>query len=486
MENKPNKETHEGTSNSAFFICLKEVVEKCLSNRLEVRYMHLIFMKARLFTLIELIVVIVVLGILAAIVIPNISSIKEDAERTSIISNARNLQTSVDMFILEHNGATPTKENPSIGNPQTLEVYGLHPEHTRQLPKNKGIHWWLDYNHTVWASYVDAPKDVSFESNVLKWKTVDGAELYRIYSSNENKITTTSSTKGISNVRDFRPSENSVEFQSLEGLEELTSGTYLVSAIDKFGFETPPTKADTTYLGYIEPDKDFMSSLDVVPQPDSTQTIPPLHSLYFDGNDYVVAKKSHLLNIGNNFTLEAKITPASLVPTNGSISQSVNILGTWGSTGVGNASYYLGINQGKFRVGFFNGSVGEGYSSIQTLEVDKTYFVSAVLEGNELKIYIDNKLDSTHIVNVLPQYTNYPVTIGMEANYGYNYYTGSIHDIRIWNRPLTSNEVQKPSLSNNEPNLILHYDFENILSNTVLDKTNNKLDGIIYGAIYLD
>ena len=50
------------------------------------------------FTLIELIVVIVVLGILAAIVIPNISSFQKEARDAQLTADARNIQTALDMY----------------------------------------------------------------------------------------------------------------------------------------------------------------------------------------------------------------------------------------------------------------------------------------------------------------------------------------------------------------------------------------------------
>jgi len=50
------------------------------------------------FTLIELIVVIAVLGILAAIIIPNISNFQGKARDTQLTADVRNLQTAVDMF----------------------------------------------------------------------------------------------------------------------------------------------------------------------------------------------------------------------------------------------------------------------------------------------------------------------------------------------------------------------------------------------------
>lgn len=52
------------------------------------------------FTLIELIVVIAILGILAAIVIPNISSFQKKAKDTQVIADTRNIQTAFDMYMI--------------------------------------------------------------------------------------------------------------------------------------------------------------------------------------------------------------------------------------------------------------------------------------------------------------------------------------------------------------------------------------------------
>lgn len=209
----------------------------------------------KLFTLIELIVVIVVLGVLAAIVIPNISSFKEEAKETAILSDARNIQTAVDMFMLEKDGKTPTNEKATLGNPQIVELYGLKPEYLRDTPKDNGAKFWLDENNTVWASMVDAPTNVNFDEGLLTWNTVDGAELYKIYKTED---ATMASAKGslklefIENVIPLNDSEPS------KTLPILTKGTYLVTAIDVFNFESAPTKVNTSYEGYKEgPNKDF-------------------------------------------------------------------------------------------------------------------------------------------------------------------------------------------------------------------------------------
>jgi len=57
--------------------------------------------KRRKFTLIELIVVIAVLGILAAIVIPNIGNFQNKARDAQLTADTRNVQTALDMYRLD-------------------------------------------------------------------------------------------------------------------------------------------------------------------------------------------------------------------------------------------------------------------------------------------------------------------------------------------------------------------------------------------------
>jgi prepilin-type N-terminal cleavage/methylation domain-containing protein len=210
------------------------------------------------FTLIELITVIVVLGILAAIVIPNISSIKEDGKVAAIKSDARNIQTAVDMYGLDFHGATPTKEKATFGNPQIVELYGLEPEYLRNIPKNNGAKFWLDENNTVWASMVDAPTKVIYDDGggKLTWETVDGAELYKVYKTSGELTSSTKGSEKMEFLEVVKPINS--ETQSVD-LPTLSKETYLVTAIDIFDFESAPTKEGTTYQGYGEgPSKDFI------------------------------------------------------------------------------------------------------------------------------------------------------------------------------------------------------------------------------------
>ncbi|MDR1376389.1 MAG: type II secretion system major pseudopilin GspG [Synergistaceae bacterium] len=61
------------------------------------------------FTLIEIMVVVVILGMLAAIVVPSVGRSAEEARRTSAKAQIENLVTSLEMYRL-HNGVYPTTQ----------------------------------------------------------------------------------------------------------------------------------------------------------------------------------------------------------------------------------------------------------------------------------------------------------------------------------------------------------------------------------------
>lgn len=61
------------------------------------------------FTLLELIVVVAVIGILAAIIVPQVTDIQDDAKENSVRANLVNIQTSMEKYRLEDgNGSYST------------------------------------------------------------------------------------------------------------------------------------------------------------------------------------------------------------------------------------------------------------------------------------------------------------------------------------------------------------------------------------------
>jgi len=59
------------------------------------------------FTLVELLIVVIILAILAAIVIPQFSSATVDAQESALDSNLNALRSAIDLYKVQHNGKYP-------------------------------------------------------------------------------------------------------------------------------------------------------------------------------------------------------------------------------------------------------------------------------------------------------------------------------------------------------------------------------------------
>jgi general secretion pathway protein G len=65
---------------------------------------------ARGFTLVEILIVVIILGILAAIVIPQFTSASEDARKNSVSSQLQTLRSQVELYKLQHRDQFPTAD----------------------------------------------------------------------------------------------------------------------------------------------------------------------------------------------------------------------------------------------------------------------------------------------------------------------------------------------------------------------------------------
>ena len=68
-------------------------------------------LKAKGFTLVEILIVVVILGILAAIVIPQFTSASEAAKASSVVTQLQTLRSQIELYQIQHNGDHPTLAN---------------------------------------------------------------------------------------------------------------------------------------------------------------------------------------------------------------------------------------------------------------------------------------------------------------------------------------------------------------------------------------
>lgn len=206
----------------------------------------------KLFTLIELITVIVVMGILAAIVIPNISSLQQESTNTAILSNVKNLQTGVDIYSNKNHGTLPGVTMPTELHPSPIDYDKMKPEYIRNTPKTKGMKYWVDVEGIVWASSVDSPlielKPNPTDVNKVKieWEPVLNSKEYRIYEL-ENYNGTEGMLAGKASARKGKlVLVDTIVTNKYENGQRNTA--YLVSSVDYQGFESSPSGVG--YLGY--------------------------------------------------------------------------------------------------------------------------------------------------------------------------------------------------------------------------------------------
>ena len=76
-------------------------------------------LKSQGFTLVEILIVVVILGILAAIVIPQFTSASESARASSLSAQLQTIRSQLELYQIQHNGDYPTLANLQIDDAGT-------------------------------------------------------------------------------------------------------------------------------------------------------------------------------------------------------------------------------------------------------------------------------------------------------------------------------------------------------------------------------
>jgi general secretion pathway protein G len=87
------------------------------------------------FTLIELLIVVIILGILAAIVIPQFSNASSEARESSLMSNLQSMRACIELYYFQHNDVYPG----SIGGASSWANFVTHMTQTTDIGGNPGV-----------------------------------------------------------------------------------------------------------------------------------------------------------------------------------------------------------------------------------------------------------------------------------------------------------------------------------------------------------
>lgn len=191
----------------------------------------------KLFTLSELIVVIIVLGILSAIAVPSISNFNKEANMSALKNEARSIEVAVDMYIFNRHYRHPTQDKYSalLGKPKEIIVDELIGDYIRKKPKKEKIHWYLDYTRSIYPSLVQLPKNITVSENDIRFEKVDGAVLYNVVSTDEN-----GNDRVVEKVFESKKILIKEDMVVLDIKDIQADGKILhITVVDSYGFETP-------------------------------------------------------------------------------------------------------------------------------------------------------------------------------------------------------------------------------------------------------
>jgi len=120
------------------------------------------------FTLVEILIVVVILGILAAIVIPQFTDASTEAKESSLLSDLQTMRSQIELYKIQHNGALPgtqgfnftqamTRKTNALGTTNPAQGRVKYGRYMREIPANS----WNDKNTVSEADTTPSAPDNS-------------------------------------------------------------------------------------------------------------------------------------------------------------------------------------------------------------------------------------------------------------------------------------------------------------------------------------
>jgi len=92
------------------------------------------------FTLVEILIVVIILGILAAIVVPQFTEASSDAKLSNLTTNLQSIRAQLELYRLHHNGVYPADINAALTSKSdqdgTINPAGAYGPYMQQFPAN--------------------------------------------------------------------------------------------------------------------------------------------------------------------------------------------------------------------------------------------------------------------------------------------------------------------------------------------------------------
>ena len=81
------------------------------------------FAKRKAFSLVELVIVIVILGVIAAVAIPRISSARRNSGESALRGNLATIRSAIDRYYLEHNNTYPAAKGDGVNDAGSSDAF---------------------------------------------------------------------------------------------------------------------------------------------------------------------------------------------------------------------------------------------------------------------------------------------------------------------------------------------------------------------------